>query len=465
MTSPRQPPRPDRHDQAVRGVEYDSFHFLRRGFDPGTGRVELDYRLGDDLILRESLQLPPAIFEAPPEAIAAALDLLHWTAGVSYWKVACPSRIYFHTHQPDVWQADYLRRLYRHGLAEFAHENQLELAHIINFQGAARTAASAKSFRLPRRALAPIGGGKDSLVAIEQLRQQDIAISMAVVGQSPLIREVAAATRLPLLAVKRQLAPQLKALNAAGALNGHVPITAINSAILLVVALTQGYRWIAFANERSADSATRVAGNGIGVNHQYSKSFAFESDLRAYIQRYIGGVEYFSLLRPWREVAICREFANYACYHSVFSSCNRHFHLDGARINQRWCGQCPKCHFVFLALAPFMEKAAMTAIFGADLLDDPDHEAAFAALLGLDGERPFECIGEIAECRAALADLALRQPWRDTFVVSRLAPRLPADTPALADLLAPIGPHHIPCDLLPGHLIEDACTDAANNET
>src|SRR3546814_1665033 len=83
----------------------------------------------------------------------------------------------------------------------------------------------------------------------------------------------------------------------------------------------------------------------------------FERDCGAYVQREVAAdLHYYSLLRPLSELAVARQFAKSDRYDAHFSSCNRNFHLLGERPVGRWCGVCPKCHFVFLALAPFMPK-------------------------------------------------------------------------------------------------------------
>jgi hypothetical protein len=60
---------------------------------------------------------------------------------------------------------------------------------------------------------------------------------------------------LPTLNIGRELSPLLFELNRRGAYNGHIPVTAINSAILVVAALLYGHDAIAFSNEHSASSA------------------------------------------------------------------------------------------------------------------------------------------------------------------------------------------------------------------
>src|SRR5690606_16672904 len=142
--------------------------------------------------------------------------------------------------------------------------------------------------------------------------------------------------------------------------------TAINSLISVVVALATGCGSVVMANERSASQATRVVA-GVAINHQYSKSLAFERLLRAALAP--TGISYFSALRPWGELPIARAFARAPrAVHAAFMSCNRAFVRDPARRSAGWCGDCPKCRSVYLSLAPFMAPGDLATIFGRDLL-------------------------------------------------------------------------------------------------
>src|SRR5690606_14575399 len=146
--------------------------------------------------------------------------------------------------------------------------------------------------------------------------------------------------------------------------NGHIPVTAINSAILVVAAVLYGFDAIVFSNERSASSAT-LEYDGREINHQWSKGWAFEAAFDDLVRASVAAdLHYHSLLRPLSELAVAARFARERRYDDVFSSCNRNFRLRGPRPTDRWCGQCPKCHFVFLALAVFMPKPRLLAIFG-----------------------------------------------------------------------------------------------------
>ena len=255
------------------------------------------------------------------------------------------------------------------------------------------------------------------MVLIEALKH--LRPRLLAVNPHPLVIELAAQTGLELLVVRRQLSPELGELNRNGALNGHVPITAIISLIAVAGRFLYGYDTIAMAVERSASEETVTVG-GVPVNHQYSKSVEFERLTRDLIRRSIDpGLEYGSALRPYSELAIARVFARLTEYHATFCSCNTVFR-QSAGAGDAWCGHCPKCRFVGLMLAPFLEPDALTAIIGRDMFADADEVAGFVALMSQDG-KPFECVGERRESAAAVRMLSRLPHWRDKPVVKALA--------------------------------------------
>jgi hypothetical protein len=431
-----------------------AFRFVRRDWFADEGRVDLVYAFDDGPELVERIRFPgsPVLAPGREAAFAAALDLMHWIAGVSYYKAGVPPAIACEGRSPDPATAELLDLVYTEGLAEFAHQNGLDLRGRVRFPRGAAIESEAPALGLARRALVPVGGGKDSVVTLEALRAAGDPVLAAWVGDSPLIAEVVTRSGLPGLRVERTLSPLLFELNRAGAWNGHIPVTAINSAILIAAAILQDADEVVFSNERSASAPTLEA-NGHAVNHQWSKGWEFERRFGELVEQHVAvDLRYFSLLRPLSELAVTRRFARHETYDDVFSSCNRNFRILGERPESRWCGQCPKCHFVFLALAPFVPKLRLVSVFGRNLLDDPTLAPGFDALIEWNAAKPFECVGEAVESRAAFVAIAARPEWREDELVARfrieILPRLGATVPGLESLLAPAGPHRIPARLL-----------------
>ena len=456
------------------------FRFVRCAFDAQTGEAQLVYAFDDGPELTETISVPGAPFKLDGTRAAAveeALRLLHLIAGVSYYKAAVPAKIDI-GYGINADTAALMQLIYRNGLGEFAYRNGLDLDDRIDFptQAVARVSAAhpgrqehpgaadgltrathgARSLGLRHHALVAIGGGKDSLVSIEALRTAGVEQTVTWIGGSQLIKACAERTGLPTLNIGRQLAPQLFEYNRQGAWNGHIPVTAVNSAILVLAALLHDFDQVVFSNEHSAsygsvilDDNGQVTGE---VNHQWSKGWVFEQAFGGHIEQHVAAdLHYYSLLRPLSELAVARQFSKTDHYDAYFSSCNRNFHILGERPVNRWCGVCPKCHFVFLALAPFMPKPRLVGILGRNLLDDMGQVAGFDALLEYQDHKPFECVGEGRESRAAMTALGQRPAWREDALIARfnreILPQLDAQDLRIEPLLVLDGTHRIPAPL------------------
>ena len=432
----------------------DAFRFVRCEFDATSGIARLVYAFDDGPELVETITVPGAPFAlegARASAVERALQLLHLIAGVSYFKAAVPKAIRIDSYSIDGETAALLEDIYVHGLGEFAYRNGLDLHGRIRFPHGGSPSASAPPLGLREHALVAIGGGKDSLVSIEALRNLGIAQTVTWIGGSQLIAACAQRTGLPTLNIGRQLAPQLFEYNRQGAWNGHIPVTVLNSAIMVFAAVLRSVGQVVFSNERSASYGSLIEGTG-EVNHQWSKGWACERGFAAEVRRTIAAdLRYYSLLRPLSELAVARQFAKTDQYDSWFSSCNRNFHLLGERPANRWCGVCPKCHFVFLALAPFMSKPRLVGIFGRNLLDDAAQTGGYDALLEYKDHKPFECVGEGRESRAAMQALTTRPEWREDALVQRFAheirPQLDASELGIEPLLVLDEEHGIPASI------------------
>ncbi len=433
---------------------YGTFRFL--GCSLGAqGEAILRYALEEDVVFCERIRIPVEgpLSEARLEGAQGLLALLHWVAGVSYYKTALPGRVLCEGEQPGPATAALLDALYSEGLGELAYCNGLPLPRPRFPVAAAASRQVAPSSDELRRLLVPVGGGKDSAVAIEVARASGLELALFSIGDAPPIIRTAQVAGLPHLIARRTIDPLLFECNAGGAVNGHIPITAIVTCVALLTAHLNGYDTVTMANERSA-SAGNLVWDGVQVNHQFSKSLAAERLLSAAVAEAHGGVRQLSLLRPASELAIARAFARLPAYHPAFTSCNAIFRLDPGLRASSWCGDCPKCRFVFLALAPFTTPEHLRQIFGADLLEDESQFEGFALLAASGGHKPFECVGEEQESLAAMRLLAADERWREHAVVRRLAAEvlpgrpLPEGDPAAVMALAE--DHDVPVELMDG---------------
>jgi hypothetical protein len=428
----------------------DSFGYEGFDLDPGRGLLTCRYSLGGREFAEQITFGPGGDWDAPGVAQAARLICL--LAGVSYYKTAAPPVIDLGQVPVSAAERGFLRGFYLDGLGEFAYRNGLDLSALRFVGGTVREPAGGPppAPGAPPAMLIPFGGGIDSIVTVELMRGRGDAALFVMSrpgDRFAAIEHPATVTGLPVVRAGREIDPQLLRSAELGFLNGHVPVTGILSAIAVMAALLDGRDAVVMSNEWSASVATLQAG-GRAVNHQYSKSMEFEAGFRQVLAGALGGrLAYFSALRPFTELWVARKFAELAQYHATFRSCNRAFHIDPAARLDHWCGRCDKCCFIDLILAPFLPASDLRQIFGgAEPLDDPALADRFRALLGTPAaSKPFECVGEVGECRAA-AVLAARRPDRaGAALLQALAAEFsPPGQPTIEALLRPVGEHWIP---------------------
>ena len=401
-----------------------TFHFTRCFFDETTKTAHLQYAFNDGAIRFEEKicfnHAPDVIGEERQEALAQCLRLLHLAAGISYYKLYAPDEIKTDCSGLTKAEADFFNLFYTAGLGEYSYRNNISLH--IDFPYSEFAEIKKNPLRLRKRIIVPVGGGKDSTVSIESLKVVGYTPVLFSVGKPRPIRETIETSGLQSILVTRTLPANLKDFNdraeELGTLNGHVPVTGIIAFILMLAAVLYDFSDVALSNERSANVGNTEK-DGRVVNHQWSKSLEFEKAFRTLTSSVLPDFRYFSLLRPLSELAIAQLFSKTDKYDTVFTSCNKAFRLDETKRLDRWCADCDKCRFVFLALAPFMEKERLIKIFGRNLLDDASQLQGYKELLGLSAFKPFECVGEIEESVLAFLMLADKKQWNsdEIFVV------------------------------------------------
>ncbi len=362
--------------------------------------------LGNDLKLSFNFKIPEDLAFSPwliiknidPKRIKKigkkTIDELVFNLGlmeaISYWKATCSPEILVKAGFLNDDQVRWWKDLIINGMGQYFYENQIDFRKKDFLK--MKSIKKAKSFKpinlkLKERYLIPVGGGKDSIVTIELLKEAGKEINCFSLNPSKASKEVMkiAGYQDPIIVI-RKIDPKLFELNREGFLNGHTPFTAYLSFLSAFCAILFDYKLIAFSNEQSANEGN-VWYFGKEVNHQYSKSFKFEKRFRNYLQNHlVKGIECFSFLRPLYELQIAKIFAGYPKYFKSFLSCNQ------SRTDE-WCGKCPKCLFVFASLYPFLDKKEILAIFKQNLFSKKDLLQVMKELIGESDFKPFECIG------------------------------------------------------------------------
>ncbi|HET8931668.1 MAG TPA: hypothetical protein VFN21_13490 [Acidimicrobiales bacterium] len=394
------------------------FELTDRHLDVDSGALTFSFGLGDDTFTETftlAERLDPVVDPAHP-SIGHLLDVAHLCVGVSYYKLTLPGRIVAHRPLHPAISA-LVPHLYDHGLRELAIRNDLAVPLEVSINAPAGSSAEPVDlFAAPGTTdagpLVPFGGGKDSTLTLSVLADADpVAFS---IHPTPVQRRAAAAVGVPLLSMTRRLDPLLSVRTAEGGWNGHIPITAINSSVSAIIAALLGRHDVVIANERSAEEPTMRV-DDVPVNHQYSKTFRFENALADAIAP--TGIRYWSSVRRWSELAIAGALAHRGALRNAILSCNRAFSLTNPDPDPHWCRNCAKCRFTFVSFAPFLTPDEATEMFGGNLLDDPEQIEGVRALWS---DKPFDCVGELAESAIAVDHLATRQGWRDTVVVKAL---------------------------------------------
>ncbi len=392
----------ERHPRFI----YDSFQTEQ---EEDKLRVRFHFLLEPGVVFTPEVVLPlnHSLDQKELENFAFHLGLIET---LSYWKAACPRELRIEAGLLTDEQIEWWHDLFIHGLGEFFYCNKIDFTEPDFLQINCR---SGKGSIVPTLRpgnnsgdLILVGGGKDSSVTMELLKRTPGRKGCLVVNPIKAALEGIEIAGCPKpLVVERAIDPNLLRLNEKKYLNGHTPFSAYLAFLGVFVATLHGYENVIVSNDHSADEGN-VVFHGLEINHQYSKSFRFERLFREYASRYLTPrVQYFSFLRPLCEIQISQLFADYSEYHPSFRSCN-----VGQKENT-WCGACAKCAFVYASLFPFLSFERMKEIFGEDYYFKPEIVPFVRELVGLEGDKPFECVGTREESVLAIA-LALRK-YRD----------------------------------------------------
>ncbi|WP_457748406.1 hypothetical protein [Sulfurimonas sp.] len=319
---------------------------------------------------------------------------------ISYYKIALPQEFIIRCGRLNEKQKKWFEKLYFNGLGEYIYLNSIDVKQDELVHFTCKGEAYEKiSMQTQENSIIPIGGGKDSLVTYELLK--DEFPDAFLFSMNPIVASKEILNKHPKQAIELKRELDLKKIfdfNERGYLNGHIPFSSIVGFISIWLGLLYKTKYIVLSNESSANEENIIY-KGQKINHQYSKSIEFENDFRAYIAEFVtDDVEYFSFLRPLDEIHIAQLFSTFAQEHFFsFRSCN-----VGSKRNE-WCGKCPKCLFTYIMLCNYIEDATLQKIFAKDMLDDSGLQELFDGLSQSEGVKPFECVGTYDEVNYALS--------------------------------------------------------------
>lgn len=436
---------------------YQTFAFVGCGFDAAARRITLRYALepkkGPAMEFTETIDLPKEGLRSrgiDSELLNRAIRLLHLLGGVSYFKTSLPPEIDVRTETLSQEESAFLTTVYEEGLGELFFVNDISPRDKVRFPAGSDVEREAGNLETGKeRVLVPFGGGKDSVVTAQMLKDAGIPVTLFRMNPHPAIDRLAEAMQLPVITVTRTLDPKLLELNRKGALNGHVPITAYVHALSLVVAMLYRCTAVAFSNERSANIGSTVF-HGKEINHQWSKGLTFERMFQDIIRTTITpDIPVFSLLRPWSELMIVRKFSELPPYHALATSCNENWKLTGAKNTEGlWCGQCPKCAFAFAMFAAWLPATLVISMVGTNCFAAKTMLKTYRELLGIDGIKPLECVGTPDEVKAAFLLAHARNEWEGSaamrMFVKDVLPQIDDQDALLQSVLSPVPEHAIP---------------------
>lgn len=359
----------------------------------------------------------PELWEKVPKAVLeSTLQALLLMIGINYWSVLPTNNIRIEGFTLTREQASFWDSLYLNGLGEFWYFNKIDFHNLIAFPYDVSAIMPAPArLKLPERALVLNGAGKDSILSAEILKASGRPFDYFAFAPTSAHERIAKLVGAKTIAVKRHRDSRKAWITLFLGLSTSYPSVSTFTFMATLLAELLGYNQIVFSNERSADFGN-LTYLGLPVNHQWCKSTEAEKMANDYIQRFITpDISMSSPLRKFSELEIVRRFVRYPQYLHEFTSCNLYFWLP--RIQQRllrknyWCNQCPKCVFLFACFSAFLPKKEMISIFGADLYSKKRLLPLIRRILGIEGFKPLDCVGEPEEMILAMHYAAQRKEY------------------------------------------------------
>jgi hypothetical protein len=305
------------------------------------------------------------------------------------------------------------------------------------------------------KVLSLCGGGKDSLASAKLLEHADLPYDVMVYShniygqaqrQHDLIDGMLAYTR----AGQRHRgwvydnavdSPAARLYPEYGVKNLLSAETVSSYWTALPIALQHNYTWVALGVTKSTDEHNLVwDSTGEDINYLWGMSTAAETLLHDYIQaELVSNLSYFHLLRPIYDIVVFNLLARDAEAVTSTHSCAQ---------QKPWCCRCPKCIYVWMHLVAYLDGWVVNRMFDQNLFDLPENRPYIRKMLGLEGYKPWDCMGTVSETQ--IAYLLCRAKGKTGRAVADIEPgQISVDIEAFLAQYAQVEPPYgaIPRDL------------------
>jgi hypothetical protein len=394
---------------------YENFRYSIEGKDFVAGFI---FKADSEIVFRPEIRIKDVPLDRLKMIDKSVLDSFIFHLGLaeipSYWKATCSPKIVIKCGYLDEYQLSWWKDLLIKGMGQYFFENKIDFTPS-DFVTIVSTSNKKYSFAEENNLvsnLIPVGGGKDSAVTLELLKNEKRNIAFMINPTKAAIDVCGISGVREKIVEERKIDEKLLELNDKGYLNGHMPFSSVIAFNSVFAAYLFGFRNVILSNERSSDEEnTEYLGREI--NHQYSKTLEFENKFREYAGKYLNNVNYFSFLRPIYEIQIAKIFSKMPKYFTAIRSCN-----VGQKTNS-WCCNCAKCLSTFILLKPFIGEEKTEKMFGQNLLAKPSLEKTLSGLVDENKVKPFECVGTKRELQIALnmkasSDSPILSEWQDS---------------------------------------------------
>ena len=359
----------------------------------------------DRLFLKD---VTPENWESVPKSVLEpTLQALLLMLGINYWTVFPTRNMYIDGFSLTREQADFWNTLYLHGLGEYFFDMKMDFKDLIAFPyNETLEAPIPTRLELPTRALVLNGAGKDSILSAELLKASHVPFDFFAFSPTPAHERIAKLVGERTIRANRLRDGRVSLHASLHLVSAAYPSVSTFTFVAVLLSELLGYDSLVFSNERSADFGN-LTYRGLKVNHQWCKSSTAEKLINDYVHSFITpDIKTMSLLREYSELEIVRRFIGYPKYLPYVTSCNSYFWQPRLQqLLQRkayWCNECPKCVFLFACFSAFLPKKVVLEMFGSNLYRKRRHLKLIRRILGTEGFKPLDCVGEPEEMILAM---------------------------------------------------------------